>query len=694
MILKFSRIGFFIYLICLSWFSQAQIAYGGSPIFNTATTKAKLSVQYLPRFDTSYSINQTAPSGVNMLKLVQYAYRYDVAYNSKVDGVWETLSDGRKVWRFALASPGAYSIGLIFSKFKLPKGGQLFIYNDQSDKVLGAYTEKNNKQSGKLSVEPLAGDEAIVEYIEPLAANFSAELEIGAVLHDYKNIFNLLQGDVSHLKASGTCNVDINCPEGADWQTEKEAVCHIIYGGWIATGALVNNTKLDGRPFFLTAHHAINNQDDADIAIFYFNYENSSCNATDGLKSQSISGSTLLATTSNLDFTLLELSVKPPASYTPYYAGWDRSGRVPARTVCIHHPNGDAKKISIDYDSPLTDTYSDTKFSFDVNTHWRIAEWDIGTTEGGSSGSPLFDENHRIIGDLTGGEASCSNSINDYYAKFSESWNNYPGNSEQLKAWLDPLNTGVITLDGFDPYAGLRANFNMSEDTICVNTPVTFTDFSTGDPTSYYWDFGKDANPATTTVKNPNDVVYSSNGLKSVKLIVKKDGVADSLLDTVLVMNYPIADFDYTLQKQMIQMINTSGDAFTYDWNFGDGSKSNLENPQHTFDLPGKYEVSLSAKNVCGLNSINKEIKTSYKDQLSIYPNPSDGIFTIDLSKIFFSEINWNVYSSKGELIKEGIVTQFSNTLNFSLKDLSSGLYILKLEIDGEVLKQKLLLAK
>ncbi|RUT79104.1 PKD domain-containing protein [Ancylomarina longa] len=694
MISKLLRIGFSISFIFFSWSSHAQISCGGSPIYNKRTTKSEVKVQYLPRFESSYSINNKDNIGGNRLKLAQYAYRFKVDYNANEYGSWETIENGRRVWRFALSSSGAFSLGIIFSKFKLPKGGQLFIYSNQNDQVLGAYTEKNNKKSGKLSVEPLAGDMAIIEYIEPQDADFTAEIEIGAVLHDYKNIFNLLQGEATYLKSSGTCNVDINCPEGADWQTEKEAVCHILYGGWIATGALVNNTNFDGRPFFLTAHHAINTQDDADIAIFYFNYENSSCNTADALKSQSISGSTLLATTVNLDFTLLELSVMPPAAYTPYYAGWDRSGRVPARTVCIHHPSGDAKKISIDYDSPVTDSYSDTKFTFDANTHWRIGEWDIGTTEGGSSGSPLFDENHRIIGDLTGGEASCSNSINDFYAKFSESWNNYPGDSEQLKVWLDPLNLGVETLDGFDPYAGLRANFIISDDTICINSPVTLADFSTGDPDSYNWDFGQDAVPANSTDKVPSEIVYSSDGLKTVKLIVQKNGVVDSLSNTILVMDYPFADFDYTLEKQTIQIINTSLNAFSYEWNFGDGGLSDLENPLHSYSLGGNYEVNLSVKNVCGLNTTQKEIKTSYKDQLSIYPNPSNGIFTVDLSKITYSQIVWGIYSSNGSLVKNGLIAQYSNSLDVNLNGQAPDIYILNLNVDGEVLKRKLVLVK
>ena len=77
-------------------------------------------------------------------------------------------------------------------------------------------------------------------------------------------------------------------------------------------------------------------------------------------------------------------------------------------------------------------------------SHWRVADWEDGTTEPGSSGSPLFDADHRIVGQLHGGEASCSYNVNDYYGKFSTSWNN------GLSGWLDPNNTGTLVLDGID----------------------------------------------------------------------------------------------------------------------------------------------------------------------------------------------------------------------------------------------------
>lgn len=680
-------------LICFS--TEAQISHGGTPLFKDAKFKSTIPVTYLPRFvKASILKGSEFVEGKNYLKHVQYAHEYKLSYNSQNSGIWEQLEDGRRVWRIFLSSPGAYSLGLEFSKFELPKNASLFVYNYQSNRILGAYTEKNNKVSGKFTIEPLKGDEIIVEYIEPLNAEFDVKLEIGTVLHDYKNIFNQLRGETSLVKSSGSCNININCPVGDDWQIEKQSVCHILYNGYIASGALINNTSFDGTPYLLTAHHVIDSQEEADVAIFYFNYEAVDCESSSGSKSQSISGANLLSTTSNLDFTLLELSVMPPASFSPFYAGWDRSGRIPSNTVCIHHPNADVKKISLDYDSPITDSYSDTKFTFDIDTHWRIVEWDLGTTEGGSSGSPLFDENHRIIGDLTGGEASCSNSVNDYYAKFSESWANYSEADQQLKFWLDPLDLGLDMLDGMDPYKGLRANFISSNDSICYSSQLRLENVSQGEPDEYLWDFGEGAVPQNSTEAGPHEITYSNSGVKQIKLIVRKDGIVDSVSRDILAMELPIADFDFTVDLKKIQLINSSNEGESYSWNLGDGTTSIEENPIHEFKKSGDYTIKLNANNRCGTTSFSQLVRMNYNDLIKIYPNPSDGVFVVDLSRIIYVRTNWMVYDSNGSQVLSGVVSNYNSLINFNLKGMSSGVYILKLDIDGEVLQRKLLLHK
>ena len=136
-------------------------------------------------------------------------------------------------------------------------------------------------------------------------------------------------------------------------------------------------------------------------------------------------------------------------SWTPFYAGWDVTGSVSTSGVGIHHPSGDRKKIST-----FTSNLSNSSAYF-PGAHWRVyweeTQTNHGVTEGGSSGSPLFDEDGRIVGTLTGGASFCdSPNAPDYYGKMSFHWsgNNPIGDDEKLEPFLDPAGTGQQTLDG------------------------------------------------------------------------------------------------------------------------------------------------------------------------------------------------------------------------------------------------------
>lgn len=671
----------------LSAFSvSAQISYGGRPHFKDLVGEMKFETLVMPDINTLNVKYERAYEEESRLKHAKFAYEFKLAKTPDNSGIWTVLNTGQRIWNLAIASPGAFSLNLVFEKFRLPTGGKLFVYSYDSDRVLGAYTEKNNKASGRFAIEPLAGDKLIIEYAEPLNPEFEAEIELGRVYHDYKNIFKELNSKSGNTKSiSGDCNVNINCPEGFEWQVEKRAVCHITYRGWIASGALINNSKKDGRPYILTAHHVISKEADAELAIFYFNYEAESCEGTTGSKSQSISGSSLRATTDGLDFTLLEMSSIPPSIYQPYYAGWDRSGDVPSKTVCIHHPSGDVKKISKDDDPPATGTYTDADYTFDANTHWHIVDWELGTTEGGSSGSPLFDTQHRIIGDLTGGDANCDNSVNDYYAKFSSSWDTYPAKENQLKYWLDPDNTGVLALDGYNP--SIKTDKNI----VCMYADVeVYFDFG-GDYDTYLWDFGPDASPSTATTKGPHIVSYSQSGLKLISLVYTKGDQTEKEFSTVTIIDEAVPDFSYLFKGKSFNFENASKYGISYLWHFGDGQTSEAQNPNHTYVRSGEYQVKLTATNMCGDRDSTKTVNTSYSSEVVIYPNPSKNVkTTVDLNAVLFTNLDWWLYDSRGAERLSGFVPQYNSYIELDLRAFPAGFYVLKMNIDGSIVNRKI----
>jgi lysyl endopeptidase len=383
----------------------------------------------------------------------------DVAYQFAIP-VPVTLNPGNSgciyrvgnelIWVLGIKSKDAKSLGLILEPFKIPEGAYVYIYDSSKKIIRGAFTNENNYKSAILPTMPVPGEELILEYHVPFNVKMEKTLGVSQVSHDYLGFFG--EGDVkdNRYKLSQACNLDINCTEGNQMVIEKRSVCRLLVRGTeLCTGFLVNNTNQENRALLITAQHCISNQNDADKSIFVFGYESPWCNGPDGRVYHSLSGSVLRSTNADIDFSVVELNTFPPYIYRPYLAGWDVSGTIPTQSSAIHHPLGDVKKISIDLDQPVSATFS----SMPANSSWKIVQWDIGTTEGGSSGSPMFDQNKRVVGILTGGEAVCGRSVNDYFVKLSVCYNYSQLLWQQVKGWIDPAVTRLKQLNGRDPYA-------------------------------------------------------------------------------------------------------------------------------------------------------------------------------------------------------------------------------------------------
>jgi len=442
-----------ILIFSLSDPADAQISQPGYPVSFSLKGKSAFPLIQMPDVNPALLLKEDASTDT----MPDYPYRFaknlNVNFSPDNSGLWQEIKGMGRIWRLGIRSAGANSLNLIFKEYLLPAGAELFLYNPDHSMVLGAFTEKNNKPWGSLAVAPVAGDEVIVEYFEPEGTPFKAHLVIGSVGHAYRDVLGLLD---DRFGLSQPCNKDINCADGADWQYEKHAVCRIIFSklngnSYLCTGSLINNARNDETPYFLTANHCLPTSYEAQSAVYYFNYESPTCNGGDGDVSQTLSGSTIQATTTNLDFSLVKMSDTIPEAYKPYFAGWNTSPQAPGKVVSIHHPKGDVKKIALFNHSPVT---GDFIYEFDYNdsTHWYIDNWTRGITEGGSSGSPLFDQNHLIVGDLTGGSvvANCT-SADAFFEKFSHSFADYPAKREQLRYWLDPDTSGIISLSGYGP---------------------------------------------------------------------------------------------------------------------------------------------------------------------------------------------------------------------------------------------------
>ncbi|MCL1821322.1 MAG: trypsin-like peptidase domain-containing protein [Prolixibacteraceae bacterium] len=405
----------------------------------------------------------------SLLKPLRFAHAFEVEIQPFADGEWYRADDGWYVWQVKIYSESAYSLNLIFEDFSMGASDLLFLFTPGRDYVLGAFTAQNVTVEGIFAVSPVPGNEVVVQYETPeMPDSRNIPFVISRVNHDFKDIlkYNEIRRPLGVTAQS--CISNVNCLIGNRWRDEQNSVCRVmIEGVEFCTGTLMNNTAQNQRPFVLTANHCISTDRKAASSLFLFNYESPYCGSLDGDISHSISGSTLCATLDSLDFALVEMTVKPPPSFRPYYAGWNNSGYMTDSAACIQHPQGDIKKIALDVDKPSVSNFGNYR-QYTERGFLRIAIWDDGATQPGSSGGPLLNRKGQVIGSLVGGDSSCSYTRNDYFSRFDMAWNHSANVKRQLKNWLDPFETGVTMQNG--------KNFNKEEDLCC-----TYTNLNDGD---------------------------------------------------------------------------------------------------------------------------------------------------------------------------------------------------------------------
>ncbi len=407
---------------------RAQISYGGTPISFTQRLSTVVPTQLMPRVDVVALLAEDDFNNRNKLGPYRFGETFSVDLSLDNSGAWESLSNGDRLWRLRISAPNAYTVSALFDKFWLPHGASLFVYNDDHSAVLGEFNELNNETHGMFAIEPIPGDAITLEYYEPYSAP-AGLLSISEVIHGYRDIYGIDKSGGS--KAAGSCEININCPLGANWQDVKHAVTRVILGGALCSGSMINDTANDGKQYYITANHCYGGNPAQ--WIFQFNYEATTCAGTTG-SSQSVTGCTLRTKSTSGDNCLVEITPTIPSSYNAYLEGWSRVTTAPTAGTGIHHPQGDIKKISTTAHAITTDAT--------VGGSWHVTQWDNGATEPGSSGSPLYDQNQRFVGQLYGGASKCGFPFDDYYGKLAISWNT------GVKTYLDAGNTGITFVDG------------------------------------------------------------------------------------------------------------------------------------------------------------------------------------------------------------------------------------------------------
>lgn len=335
-------------------------------------------------------------------------------------------------WKIGVLSKGATSLNFKFINLHLPDGAKMFLYSSDERMIIGPIRSQNLR-NGKIMTNMLYGNEAIIEVYIPKQDIKSFKLGIefisyGITHHSIREVEN------RDFNESQWCINENNiiCPEFADWYDLGDGVARILVNGqWWCSGSLVANECNADRPFFLTAFHCLDDfpedgildEDEIDNLenwCFEFNYESPFCSpSTEPSNWDTYCGARFLAgwnRDTGTDFLLLEITDPQPIFNSANTLNHTTNIN-DAEIACIHHPQGDIKKIATDNDEIIQ-----------LNRYWRITDYVDGLTESVSSGGPLFDANHEIIGQLWGGlTVECnglggSPEINDEFGRIDISW--------------------------------------------------------------------------------------------------------------------------------------------------------------------------------------------------------------------------------------------------------------------------------
>jgi len=728
-------------LLMASLAGVAQVSNERNPYSWRQTGLEQIAPVAMPAFDVKALLKEDAINDKGKDKPWRFGHEFLVDHNLNNSGAWHTLPNGDRIWRIRYTSDGAKTMNFLFTDFYMPKGASVYLYNNEHTDVLGAYDARQNNEERVLGTWLVKGEDIWIEYYEPLAVAGQGRLEIFKVVHGYRTQGEgFMKSPDDDINGSGDCNLDVDCYIADIEQFKdinKKAVGVIITdNSSFCSGGLVNNTSNDGTPYFLTANHCYSNPSEW---AFRFNWispnpicagtEPSTTNAPDYY--QTLSGATLRARKTESDFCLVEITANIPAEWDLVYAGWDRSNTAPESVFGIHHPAGDIMKTCRDY-GPLNEETS----------MWIINDWDLGVTEGGSSGSPLYDNNGRVRGQLFGGDSACSGVVDndgyDAYGRFDVSWDSGTTTASRLKEWLDPGNTGQVTLDYYPPQTvfaldaratilqtgldGCTGTLNpqvriINKGTTTLTSATVNYQLFNGAVMAYNWT-GNLATGQAAEVDLPQLLAYSGQNTLTINVVQPNGGIdgnpADNTASTAFDVNIFITD-------QIILTINTDGYGYETSWEVTDeagtivssgGDYEANEEYTETLDLPlgcytftifdeyndgmccefgnGGYELAFANGGVIAAGgdfSSEDTVTFTLEDEAStgshtlqsavgIFPNPSNGVFTVTINNSLQPE--YAVYTLLGQQLAKGQLTQQNGTLN--LGNAASGVYLLKME--------------
>jgi hypothetical protein len=713
--------------------ASAQISFGGKPLGLDKTDKLPTPpLAVMPAVDVDALLAEDAQREAEGIKGPwRFGANHAVDLSLANSGVWHEMPNGDGLWRLSIECPGALSINFEFHDYVVPAGARVFVYNDLGEH-LGAFTAESNGGQHSMGVTQLAGDRITIEYHEPAAVRGEGRLLVGQVTHAYRDVLGLAKG----LGDSGACNNNVICPVGDNWRDQIRSVAMITVGGsGLCTGQLINNCAQDGTPYFLTARHCLPGNGNVSNWVYRFNWESPSCNQNlNGPTNFTMSGSQLLAQNAGSDGALIRLNNDPPASYNLYWTGWDRGTAAPTSSVAIHHPSGDVKKISFDNDPATSGTFGGAQC-------WRVGNWENGTTEGGSSGSGLWNQAGLLVGQLYGGTASCTSITNDFYGKFDltypviQQWMGSCGNTLQ---GYDPNGTSAPEYDAaLTNLTGIASSFCNSNTytpvvTIRNNGTVTLTSLTltwsatgvTGGTVTWSGSLATSqtanftlptvnapngAGTYTVTASNPNGQpdANPANNQRTAQYQVNNPG--STVVLAITLDNYG-SETTWQVTNEVGTVLFTGGPyqngqngtvvnsswclgngcyTFTMFDSYGDGiccaygqGSYTITGPNVNISANGQF-TEQDMRTFCVSSGVGIE-EPATAGRLVVTPNPTDGLFTVVLPSDVAEGALLRLTDATGRTVAEQRIAAGTARADMDLSANSAGVYLLELLSQGQ----------
>jgi lysyl endopeptidase len=700
----------------------------------TVLNGAKLE-DYVPRHDPRRIINNKILPSVD-IKAAQkkdtLEGKADIRFGVK-STTFITKNDGdiliekdTIIWLICLQSRDASSINFNLKDLTLPDGSSMYIYSKDETMVCGPITNKHIYK-GLYATDIIKGEEVVIKVIVAEKDFEKFNITISDFVHGYKKKLKTRAfGD------SQSCQVDVNCSVGIDIQ--RDAVARIFSNNSeLCSGALINNACQDFRAFFLTAAHC---QDGNETNwVFRFNYDSPNptspnCNGSEPTSWIQMCGATIRATGSP-DFMLLELNQSINGLSTISLAGWDRDVIVPVNVFGIHHPQGDVKKIARSSSGVLAGQGTNN------GTNYLKYVWNSGLSENSSSGSPLFNPDGRIVGQLWGGLFSCNNDREAYYGRLAISWNGNVNSSSQsnITRLRDFLSNGItnppMTIDAIRPIlptisgSSTLCNTSPSNTTIFVGNLIQGSTVTWNVTPTYLFATGSGASTSgtgTSAVIRP--AANSSTGTGGLATItfsfnsgsgcnpvsVSKDIWIGKPLPTPVLNQTVYCKAKYG--NATVVNANTAGIS-TIQWSYT--GPLNSFNGQYSYASfitgpgTGSGIITATATNSCGTNSgqapfyVNNcsfmRNPISSSDGITVSPNPVKNQLQIEIAD--FSEINTEIVESKniftlidihGRIILE--TKSYENRIFMNISDVSAGIYCIRVEHGKEQYRKSISIIK